>query len=386
MSNTKSQKLYPKVFIGSSSEGLSAAKALLACLEEEQVDAVLWKDAGFGLSTTPIESLEAILTDYSFGVFIFTKDDQVVFRNEEMNVPRDNVVFELGLWLGHWGRSNCAIVSEKGSDLKLPSDLSGLIAGEVELPPDKDPQKTIMSMRSVALKVAAACFDSAKKNRLQVPAIWLWQRLIDSELPLVIAVACPQLLRARIVGDGPAAATVNNEQYVMSGQYTGLGETEAAGRIFDITSSLGGHRFPMVFPSSDVPDSRLRSPLILLGGYYSNLLSESLLTDKTLPIQMSREGIRVDDKEYKPSVNGRIVTDYAVTLWRSNPYNPEQRLLLSAGYHSCGTVGGIEYLTHSSGTVPDLSSGGVENFMMVFCVRTVGSNREFPKLLEVKTW
>ncbi len=142
----------------------------------------------------------------------------------------------------------------------------------------------------------------------------------------------------------------------------------------------------MVFPSSDVPDNRLRSPLILLGGYYSNLLSESLLTDKTLPIQMSREGIRVDDKEYKPSVNGRIVTDYAVTLWRSNPYNPEQRLLLSAGYHSCGTVGGIEYLTHSSGTVPDLSSGGVENFMMVFCVRTVGSNREFPKLLEVKTW
>ena len=129
-------------------------ETLVDCFEEgteDQIDVVSWKDGGFGLSTTPIESLEEILTEYPFGIFVFTKDDKISFRNEDLVVPRDNVVFELGLWLGRWGRKNCVIVSERGSNLKLPSDLTGVIRAEFD-----NPRDTSQAARKDALRQVAA--------------------------------------------------------------------------------------------------------------------------------------------------------------------------------------------------------------------------------------
>ena len=372
---------HPKAFIGSSSEGLAVAKALLACLEDEPIDAVLWKDQGFGLSTTPIESLEQILNEYSFGIFILTKDDLLTYREEELAAPRDNVVFEIGLWLGRWGRKNCAIVSEAGSDLKLPSDLGSLTRAEFELPDVQSLPDLKKALRKTASKVADSCQKAASENRLQIPARWLWQKLIDTDLPTVIAVASPLLLRPRIVGDEPALTRVADMEYVMSRQYTGMGETEAVGRIFDVLAGMGNHRFPLVFAAADVPYNRLHGPVILLGGYYSNRLSESILMRDNLPIQMRKDGITIKGKHYEPSLHEDAVVDYASIVWCANPFNPDQRLLLSAGYHSSGTVGGIDYLTHSYGKIPGLE--GNENFMAVLCVRSVGTNREFPELIEL---
>src|SRR5688572_10110962 len=90
-----------KLFIGSSSEGLPIAKALLQCWHHSKVlEADIWCDAGFHLSTTTIEALEQILTKYDFGAFIFTADDRLLIRGDDATVVRDNVLFELGLFLG----------------------------------------------------------------------------------------------------------------------------------------------------------------------------------------------------------------------------------------------------------------------------------------------
>ena len=58
------------------------------------------------------------------GIFLFTKDDDLVGRSQKkMSVPRDNVVFEAGYFIGLKGKHNVLIVREAGS--KMPADLGG---------------------------------------------------------------------------------------------------------------------------------------------------------------------------------------------------------------------------------------------------------------------
>ncbi len=49
-----------------------------------------------------------------------------MFRGEAASVPRDNVVFELGLFLGALGRQRCAFVMPSDREIRLPTDLLGL--------------------------------------------------------------------------------------------------------------------------------------------------------------------------------------------------------------------------------------------------------------------
>ena len=57
-----------------------------------------------------------------------TPDDFVASRGRSNHMPRDNIVFELGLFNGTLGREGTFMVCEEGSDLELPSDVAGIIA------------------------------------------------------------------------------------------------------------------------------------------------------------------------------------------------------------------------------------------------------------------
>ena len=86
----------------------------------------------FELSATYIESLEAIADQADFAVLVLTPDDVTTSRAKEQFAPRDNVVFELGLFMGRCGRERCYLVHEENPadkrKLKLPSDLLGVKA------------------------------------------------------------------------------------------------------------------------------------------------------------------------------------------------------------------------------------------------------------------
>ena len=110
----------PKVFIASSSEGLEVATNLRTLLHDVLRDhAVLmpWTRA-FDLSAVYIESLEKAAEEADFAVVVVTPDDITINRNKKKAVPRDNVVFELGLFMGCLGRERCFIVNEE-RDVKL---------------------------------------------------------------------------------------------------------------------------------------------------------------------------------------------------------------------------------------------------------------------------
>ena len=128
----------PEIFIASSSEGNAASNAIEAGLKRLGGPSIVvrhWKTQ-FQLSKAYIESLEAIVSNCDFGLFVLTADDFLNSRKVNHKAPRDNVIFEMGLFMGALGRSRCFIFVEtnKGNEVKVPSDLLGLEKSEFVKP------------------------------------------------------------------------------------------------------------------------------------------------------------------------------------------------------------------------------------------------------------
>jgi hypothetical protein len=115
------------LFIASSTEGLDVAYALQENLEND-AEVTVWEQDVFRPSRVIIEDLERIIADMEFGVFVFSADDLVTMRGEGSPAVRDNVLFELGLFIGHIGRSRAFFVRPKNVELRIPSDLLGITA------------------------------------------------------------------------------------------------------------------------------------------------------------------------------------------------------------------------------------------------------------------
>ena len=123
----------PTAFIGSSVEGLNVARRLQSLLEHE-LDAVVW-DQGtvFGLGDSTLEALESAVRTYDFGIFVCTPDDKGERRGETLVMARDNVLFELGMFVGRLTRRRAYIVYPRGCGIALPSDLKGITAATYDL-------------------------------------------------------------------------------------------------------------------------------------------------------------------------------------------------------------------------------------------------------------
>lgn len=118
----------PTVFVGSSAEREKLAVAVKDILQEDrQVVARYWRDVfkqHSGAST--IEVLVDVIDEYDFGVFILAADDIVTLRGQDASAPRDNVIFELGLFIGRVNRDRTFVLAPDNFDTRLPSDLAGV--------------------------------------------------------------------------------------------------------------------------------------------------------------------------------------------------------------------------------------------------------------------
>ena len=66
-------------------------------------------------------------------MFIFSPDDIINIRGENSNITRDNVIFELGLFIGRLGKDRCYIVMpDNCDDLRIPTDLLGITLATYE--------------------------------------------------------------------------------------------------------------------------------------------------------------------------------------------------------------------------------------------------------------
>jgi predicted nucleotide-binding protein len=116
----------PILFIGSSSEQLAVAEVVARLFPADLASVTLWNKDVFGASRFPIEDLEAQVKAADFALLVAGSDDEVTSRGTVSTAPRDNVIFELGLFMGALSRQRTFILTPKGMAIKLPTDLLGI--------------------------------------------------------------------------------------------------------------------------------------------------------------------------------------------------------------------------------------------------------------------
>lgn len=115
-----------RVFIISSVESLGVARTIETAFEHDPIHVEIWTEGTFKVASYTIESLEAKVDGSDFAIAIAHADDVVESRDERWPAPRDNVVFELGLFMGRLGRKRAILMEPRDEKLKLPSDFAGV--------------------------------------------------------------------------------------------------------------------------------------------------------------------------------------------------------------------------------------------------------------------
>ncbi len=127
-----------RVFIISSAEALDIAEQIQSNLRYADFLVEIWTNGVFKASNYPIESLERAVDDSDFAIAIAKPDDLSKSRGKIKRVPRDNVTFELGLFIGRLGRKRSFLLEPRGEGVHLPTDLSGLTTIDYRYGPPKD--------------------------------------------------------------------------------------------------------------------------------------------------------------------------------------------------------------------------------------------------------
>jgi Predicted nucleotide-binding protein containing TIR-like domain len=158
----------PRIFLGSSGKQEKLLQALTRGLAD--VAHVEPWTTSFNPGTTTLERLLELCHEVDFAAFVFAQDDWTTNSPTGSPVagsgqasPRDNVVFEAGLFGGALGMRRTFILHASGS--KLPSDLLGLTCIRYEA-------TTPAEMKLVNQKLRKAIENEGRVARIEGP--W-WQ-------------------------------------------------------------------------------------------------------------------------------------------------------------------------------------------------------------------
>jgi len=140
-----------KIFIGSSSEGYEIANQIKDQINSQLRDWIeceTWKDGNvFSLNKATLECLVKASRKYDYGILVASKDDILIKRWKIFNVMRDNVLFEMGLFLGSLGLQRAFLITH--DKISLPSDYNGVTVVKYN---DKNINDKISSIISEIIK------------------------------------------------------------------------------------------------------------------------------------------------------------------------------------------------------------------------------------------
>jgi hypothetical protein len=149
-----------KLFIASSSEARILAEALDNYVTDHRdpVETFLWCQPS--TISTGHSTLDALLKhsgQCDFVAAILTTDDLVTMRTNEYQKPRDNVIFELGLFMGALGQDpgRCFMVCAVEANA-LPSDLRGIVYVPIDQPDLTDREACEKAIAPAGSRILAA--------------------------------------------------------------------------------------------------------------------------------------------------------------------------------------------------------------------------------------
>lgn len=140
----------------------------------------VWDEGVFGLGNSYLEDLLKAVETYDFSVFVFAPDDLTTVRAKRQASVRDNVVFELGLFMGRLGRHRAFWLVPRGKNgPRIPSDLEGISRADFDNAPSKRAEALAMACRKVK--------DAARKQGRRTDANYE-----EIETPRVLCAATVQ--------------------------------------------------------------------------------------------------------------------------------------------------------------------------------------------------
>jgi predicted nucleotide-binding protein len=116
----------PIMFIGSSRESLPVVSGIVDGLKDAPFIVRPWTDGVFTASRFPIDDLVAQVGESDFAGLVFGPDDKALSRWRWFDAPRDNVILELGLFMGAISRERAFVISPRDRRVKIPSDILGM--------------------------------------------------------------------------------------------------------------------------------------------------------------------------------------------------------------------------------------------------------------------
>jgi hypothetical protein len=151
----------PRIFLGSSGKQARLVQALTRGLSEV-CEVEPWTTV-FNPGVSTLDRLVELTREVDFAAFVFAQDDWTSSPSDTTTTgqasPRDNVVFEAGLFGGALGMRRTFILHAKGA--KLPTDLLGMTA--VRYPE----ALTATDMRTVNQKLRKAIEAEGRLTRLE---------------------------------------------------------------------------------------------------------------------------------------------------------------------------------------------------------------------------
>jgi len=120
----------PRIFIGSSTEGLPVANRIKDYFEPDY-ECKIWNDGIFQYNDNFLDTLMKSASLFDFAFMVFSADDLSKVRDEIFDTARDNVMFEYGLFLGRVGNQRAFVIKDK--QVKIPSDMLGITLADYEV-------------------------------------------------------------------------------------------------------------------------------------------------------------------------------------------------------------------------------------------------------------
>lgn len=122
-----------RLFIGSSAEQIDTLREITNMIGDI-VECTPWTNA-FGLNKSALDALIKQTRLSDFAILLATKDDITNKKGTTLETPRDNIIFEFGLFLGAAGPEKCFLLAEEGTG--LPSDIDGITIPTFTRTPNK---------------------------------------------------------------------------------------------------------------------------------------------------------------------------------------------------------------------------------------------------------
>jgi Predicted nucleotide-binding protein containing TIR-like domain len=203
----------PRIFLGSSGKQANLLEAIARGLEDV-ADVEPWTTT-FNPGRSTLERLVELSQEVDFAAFVFAQDDWTTTDASEsgQGSPRDNVVFEAGLFGGALGIRRTFILHAHGS--KLPSDLLGLTSVRY------DPAAGSAEVRAINEKLRKAIETEGRRGAIE--GLW-WQlslTVLSEEEPSAVSLL-------RISRDRDGGLNVNGRAWQEDGMLSNRYWSEAA--------------------------------------------------------------------------------------------------------------------------------------------------------------